>query len=130
LLDRIDLQVLVEPIPYSSLIHRCSGESSADIQARVIAARKRQAQRLGPQRCNRDMHHHEIQRDVHLDAESNGLLEKATEQQGLSSRAITRILKVTRTIADLDDSDKTQKCHLEEALSLRKAGLAYREGGK
>jgi len=119
LLDRIDLHVSVDVVPYRALAHRASGETSADVRARVIAARQRQYERFGGQKVNGVMKHSDLQRFVKLDAASMLHVEKAMEHDGLSTRAITRALKVARTIADLEGSDHVQEVHVSEAIGLR-----------
>lgn len=119
LLDRIDLHVSVEPVPFGQLSSPGSGaESSAAIRGRVVAARAIQHGRLGTNRTNADMDRRQIHRDVPLDHENMALVEAAVETHGISARALTRALKVARTIADLDGTDVRPE-HLQEALGFR-----------
>lgn len=119
LLDRIDMHIEVPPLPRGVLQdEQQQGESSATVQARVVACRERQLQRSG--KANAQLDNREIKRDCALLKEDALLLEQATEQLGLSARAHHRILKVARTIADLGGHREIQQFHLTEALSYRK----------
>ena len=118
LLDRIDMHIEVPRIQYSSLHAQASGESSDTIRQRVISARQRQLQRN--QSTNQALNNREIERDCQLNKQDSRMLEKAIKQLGLSARAWHRILKVARTIADLDASDTIQTQHLQESISYRR----------
>jgi magnesium chelatase family protein len=120
LLDRIDMHIEVPNMPMEVLQgHGASGEeSSASVQRRVTAAYQRQLQRNG--KPNAKLTNKEIERHCRLDAELTAILERAIRQLGLSTRAMHRILRVARTIADLDHSDPILKQHLTEALSYRR----------
>jgi len=117
LLDRIDLHVDVPALPYRELAHADPGESSAAIRDRVIAARARQQAR-GP-RWNARLSSTELRRMAPLDGSGHALLERAAARLGLSARAITRLRRVARTIADLAGSPAIATCHLAEALQYR-----------
>jgi len=125
LLDRIDIQIEVPPVPYEELAGRSDSlnmpESSIDIRARVEAARKIQNQRLKDENlfCNADMNAGQIKRYCHLNDDSEALLKKAVENFGLSARAYGRIKKLSRTIADLDSKSDIELIHLAEAIQYR-----------
>jgi len=93
-------------------------ESSHTVQKRVTAAYQRQLQRHG--KANSKLTNKEIEKYCKLDAQQVAILEQAIRQLGLSARAMHRIMKVTRTIADLDDCETTQPQHLIEAVSFRR----------
>ena len=117
LLDRIDLHVDVPALPYRELAHAEPGESSAATRDRVMAARGRQQAR-GP-RWNARLSSTELRRVAPLDGAGHALLERAAARLGLSARAITRVRRVARTIADLAGSPAIATIHLAEALQYR-----------
>jgi len=118
LLDRIDLHVEVPRLPPEALSNRASGESSARVRERVIAARHRQLSRSG--KPNHALTPSEVQNCCVLDPPGQALLNRALKQLGLSARAYHRILKVARTIADLSDQEVIQLPHLTEAIGYRR----------
>jgi len=119
LLDRIDLQVEVPRVPIAELRQRAgTEESSASVLVRVIAARERQLTRAGM--ANAQLGNREVERDCVLSAGDNTLLERAVDKLGLSARAYHRILRVARTIADLDGSERIHSAHLSEAIQYRR----------
>ena len=119
LLDRIDLQVEVPRVPIAELRQRAgTEESSASVLLRVIAARGRQLARAGM--ANAQLGNREVERDCVLSAGDNTLLERAVDKLGLSARAYHRILRVARTIADLDGSECIHSAHLSEAIQYRR----------
>ena len=121
LLDRIDISIDVPNIPYDELQRKPPGEPSRSIRERVMGAREIQERRFSdiPIRFNAHMGEREIRRFCNLDENGHGLLSAAMDRFGFSSRAIKRILKVARTIADLEGSDRIRAHHLAEAINYR-----------
>ncbi len=122
LMDRIDLHVEVVPVSYKDLSSRSRGESSATVRERVIKARKIQEQRYANHpdiHTNAMMTTALIQKYCELNETCRNLLKNAMSRLGLSARAYDRILKVSRTIADLDGSENIQPGHLAEAINYR-----------
>lgn len=122
LLDRIDLHLEVTPVPFKELSQERVSERSESIRARVVAARKRQAERYAAYPgiyCNAQMSSQLLQEICVIGNEGKQLLKTAMERLGLSARAYDRILKVSRTIADLDGSEQIRTEHLAEAIQYR-----------
>jgi magnesium chelatase family protein len=121
LLDRIDLQVEVPSLRYQELASKDAGEASAVIRQRVNAARSIQLQRFHKRNmhCNAQMTARDIKRYCMVKEEAERLLENAINKLGLSARAYSRVLKVARTIADLQDSEQIQSAHIAEAIQYR-----------
>ena len=121
LLDRIDLQVAVQPVEYAALAARgkASEESSADIRARVLAARARQYARQGAGLCNASIPPAQLAEHCPLDERASKMFAAAFERLGLTARAHDRVLRVARTIADLAGSETIEAEHLAEALQYR-----------
>jgi len=121
LLDRIDIHILVPSVRYRELTGPYSGESSEVIAQRVLRARNKQQQRMAGDGtlCNARLSDRQISESCALDDESHRLLEMAMERLGLSARAFTRILKVSRTIADLEDCEAILTRHVAEAIQYR-----------
>lgn len=122
LMDRIDIQVEVENVSVEDISNAPKGESSASIRERVIKAREVQMQRYKDMKgvhCNAQMTSSLIQRYVHLDEPTTALLRSAMKKLDLSARAYDRILKVARTIADLDGSTDVRSPHIAEAIGYR-----------
>ena len=121
-LDRIDIQCEIMPVPFEDISKAAPGEPSSAIRERGIKARAIQAERFRPYdgiHCNAQM----TERMIHLFAEpdANGMniLRTAMDRFSLSARAYSRILKVARTIADLDGSERVEVHHLAEAIGYR-----------
>lgn len=130
LLDRIDIQCEIQAVPFAQLSQMQQGESSAVIRERVIAARKIQEERFGSLpsgragegarvHCNAQMTERMIHQFAEPDAQGLNLLRMGMERLKLSARAYNRILKVARTIADLDHSDRVLSHHIAEAIGYR-----------
>ncbi|OQY89479.1 MAG: magnesium chelatase, partial [Anaerolineae bacterium UTCFX1] len=123
LLDRIDIHIEVPRVDYEKLSGDRVGESSASIRQRVQAARNIQQQRFAASQsdiiCNADMRVGEIRQFCQLQDEGQSLMRAAMSQMNLSARAYHRILKLSRTIADLAGSEEIQSAHLAEALQYR-----------
>ena len=121
ILDRIDLHVEVPRINFDKLANDQLAESSQEIRARVEAARERQSERLKntPFATNSEMGNKEIKEYCPLDDASRNLLRQAVAQMHLSARSYHRILKLARTIADLDQRDTIKTAHVAEALQYR-----------
>jgi magnesium chelatase family protein len=121
LLDRLDLHLWVQPVPPEQLVSGGQGESSAVVRERVTAARRRQTARYGdrPVRCNAELPPDGVAEMVDLQRQAAHALQDALERHGLSARAWSRILKVARTIADLDGASKVEVAHVLEATSYR-----------
>lgn len=121
LLDRIDLHVEVPAVPYKDLRDERPGKSSAEMRVNVQAARKRQSERFagGRSRCNADLSGRELERHCRLDAAGHAFLGEAVKALHLSARAYTRILRIARTIADLEGAPDIITAHLAEAVNCR-----------
>ena len=122
LLDRIDLQVEILPVPFEKLADAAPGEPSAAIRERVVKARAIQAARFADEsaiHCNAQMNSRLLQRWCQLSKESAAILQHAMVKFDMSARAYDRILKVARTIADLDNSDEIMPHHMSEAVNYR-----------
>lgn len=122
LMDRIDIQCEIEAVPYEQLRDTQPGETSAAIRERVLRARAIQTERFKHSKlihCNAMMNSKMVRQYCALDAESDQLLEYTMTKLGFSARAYDRILKVARTIADLEGAADIQKKHLLEAISYR-----------
>lgn len=127
LLDRIDLHVEVAPVGYDELAGAQNGECSRDIRARVLAARAVQLARYAGTgvRCNAQLPSRLLRQVCALEAPAAALLRAAFDRLGLSARAYDRVLKVARTIADLDGAAKIGAPHLAEALQYRSLDRKY-----
>ncbi len=122
LLDRIDIHIEVTPVPFDKLTEKRNGESSVDIRKRVTAAREIQTERFelfDNIHYNAQMNTKQIREHCALDDASLQLLKTAMERLNLSARAFDRILKVSRTIADLEATDKVNATHIAEAIQYR-----------
>lgn len=118
-LDRLDIHLEVPPVSLLELDSAEAGESSARVRERVALARKRQSERLGGTRTNADMQVAELRRFAEPDAEGRTLLRVAAERLGMSARSYARILRVARTLADLEGCVRIRAPHLQEALQYR-----------
>ena len=129
LMDRIDIHIDVPAVKFSELRGRgeATGDSSETIRQRVTKARETQLARFNGDGVfsNSAMSSKQIRAHCGLDAESEALLEKAMQRQGLSARAHDRILKVARTIADLDASENIKPPHISEAINYRSLDRNY-----
>lgn len=124
LMDRIDIQLWVHTLEAEKLIaghrgHQKGAESSAEITARVLRVREKQAERFGRQKTNAEMDASELHRFCPLSPECENVLEMVIEKMGLSARAFSRIIKLSRTIADLENSENIETAHILEAASFR-----------
>lgn len=122
LLDRIDLHIEVSPVPFEELSKKQLGEKSEVIRERVCAARKYQSKRFKESvllHCNAQMGPKQLRRYCVLDPAAESLLKIAMKKLGLSARAYDRILKVARTIADLEGQDSLLSKHIAEAIQYR-----------
>ena len=129
LLDRIDLHVEVPPLGYRDMLGGAPGESSAAVRKRVVRARATQRRRCGPaarfgrsgrsEACNARLTAEQVRQQIEIDADGRLLLERAIQGLGLSARAHDRILRVARTIADLEDEGRVLPRHLAEAIHYR-----------
>lgn len=121
LLDRIDLHINVMPVKYAQLSDNTKAESSVSIRERVNRARKLQLQRYRSVgvTCNANLNSAQVKAFCPLDSESSALLEQAFQTLGLSARAYTRIIKVARTIADLEGAPNINVSHVAEAIQYR-----------
>jgi magnesium chelatase family protein len=122
LLDRIDLHIEVNPVPFEELRNRENGESSRSIRARVIEARNIQTNRYKGEKeiySNAQITPKMQKKYCEIDPAGEALLKNAVERLGFSARSYARILKVARTIADLDASENIATHHLAEAIQYR-----------
>lgn len=121
-MDRVDIQCEILPVPFNDISQARQGEKSEVIRQRVINARKVQEERFKDFKgihCNAQMTENMIHQFAEPDQAGIEMLRMAMEKFSLSARAYNRILKVARTIADLEASEKVQVQHLAEAISYR-----------
>lgn len=122
LMDRIDLHIEVSPVPFNDLSDKASGESSAEIRQRVTVSRKIQTERYADIESihnNAQLTPKLMKQYCEVDEAGNRLLKNAVERLGFSARSYARILKVARTIADLDASENIESQHIAEAIQYR-----------
>jgi magnesium chelatase family protein len=121
LLDRIDIHVEVPEVPYKDLMRESNAESSAEIRKGVAACRAIQSKRFARTKfyCNAQMSSRHIKKHCQIDTASRNLLESAIDKLGLSARAFNRILKIARTIADLQAEPNLLVDHISEAIQYR-----------
>jgi len=127
LLDRIDIHIEVPAVKYADLAAKPPGEGSLEIRERVTAARKIQQERFRDQKIysNAQMTPRLIRQHCEIDDDSRRHLEHAMTKMGLSARAYDRILKVSRTLADLDQLEHIQARHISEAIQYRSLDRNY-----
>ena len=127
LLDRIDLHIQVPAVKYKELAQDEKSEDSSSIRQRILGARQVQADRLGPfgLYCNAQMTPRTLRRFCKLDAECEKQMENAITRLGLSARAYDRILRVSRTMADLEGVERIQARHVAEAIQYRTLDRTY-----
>ncbi len=121
LLDRIDMFIRINPVKHTDLISKSREETSATIKKRIEKARKIQTKRFKKMeiQCNAEMQNREIENICIVNEETKTLLATAVEQMNLSARGYFRILKLARTIADLEGKNKIQSSHVAEALNYK-----------
>ena len=121
LMDRIDLQLIMKPIDPKTMMRRRPAESTAEITERVRKARDRQKARLASEGifCNASMNNRMIEKYCPLDSRCRSLLEKLIDKAGFSARACSRIIKLARTIADLEGAESIMPEHIAEAAGYR-----------
>ena len=121
LLDRIDIQVEVPRVEFRDIISKNEGEISAEIRRRVIKARAKQLRRFKGKKiyCNAQMGTKEVKKYCQVGDQGKELLEMAVNRLGFSARAYTRVLKVARTIADLNNEESISPVHVSEAIQYR-----------
>ena len=122
LLDRIDLHIEVPSVEYRDISSERAEENSEAIRTRVIAARQRQQERFkkdAKTNCNARMGTRQLKQNCKLDADSNELIRVAMTELNLSARAYDRILKVSRTVADLQGAEEITPEHVSEAIQYR-----------
>jgi magnesium chelatase family protein len=121
LLDRIDIHIDVPAVKFKELSSDMQGESSEDIRRRVVQARRIQLERFIGEKIfsNAQMSPRLIRKYCVIDSASKALLENAITRLGLSARAYDRILKVSRTLADLETKEKIESEHVSEAIQYR-----------
>ena len=121
LLDRIDLHLEVDSLSKEELLSRPSGESSSTIRQRVLTAREKQNDRFAgsPTNCNAAMTPKELHEFCSLDTSGESLLKQAITDLNLSARAYDRILRVSRTLADMEGAEKIAAHHINESIQYR-----------
>jgi magnesium chelatase family protein len=122
LMDRIDIHLEVPRLKPDELLDKEPGESSEAIRDRVVNARTLQSKRLGGSRVNSKMTPREIREMVNLDEECDQFMRQVAARMNISGRVFDRILRVSRTIADLESAEQIRKSHLAEAVQYRERG--------
>ena len=121
LLDRIDMIITVPPLSYRDIIQTSKGESSEVVRNRVKLARQKQSQRFNRHKSNSQMSASDLKKYCPLTADCHEVIRQAIDFLGLSARGCDRLIRVARTIADLEDSPNILKEHLMEAMTFRKS---------
>lgn len=131
LLDRIDISIIVNSVSYDDLRSRGTGETSGQIRERVVRARAIQRERFkdSPFFTNSKMQASEIDRFCQLDSAAELLLKNAMEKLGISTRGYSRILKVARTVADVDGKEQIAASHIAEAIQYYNRSMFNEPGG-
>lgn len=119
--DRLDMHIDVPPLRFSEMSQQTHSETSSTIQQRVVAGRSKQQIRLGKNKTNSQMSPAELKKYCTLNDKGWKTMQMAIDQMALSARACDRILRVARTIADLEDAPNIEEWHLLEAINLRNA---------
>ena len=127
LLDRLDIHIEVPPVPFRELSDQSTGTSSEQMKSSVLAAREVQQRRFGKSslRLNGRMTPSQIRKFCKLESDAESLLKTAMDEMGLSARAHDKILRIGRTIADLERSDTITAHHLSEAINYRALDRSY-----
>ncbi len=127
LLDRIDIHIEVPPVPFRELADKTEGTSSHTMREAVVTARNRQTERFKKDsvRVNGKMKPPQIRKHCCLQSDAENLLKHAMEEMGLSARAHDKILRISRTIADLEDCEHITAAHLGEAINYRTLDRNY-----
>jgi magnesium chelatase family protein len=120
ILDRMDLYIEIKRLNEDELLNHMPSESSKEIRDRVEKSRLIQRKRFGGTKTNSQMSQSELKKYCSLGVEEKEIIKKASERMGLSARSFDKILKVSRTIADLEEIENIEKVHILEALSFRK----------
>lgn len=130
LLDRIDLHIEVPAVPYKELSSSRAGTDSQTMRDEVISARRIQEKRFPPgaTTCNGGMNSNQVRKFCAVETEAHSLLKHMVSELGLSARAYDKVLRVARTIADLNSSDKLQAMHVQEAINYRILDRQYWQG--
>jgi len=126
LLDRIDIQIEVPAVPYKELSNKTPGTSSGDMRQQVVVAREMQKKRFQGTAtgCNRRMTARQLRTHCVLDEAGQNLLRSTMAELGLSARAHDKILRVSRTIADLEGVERIAPHHVSEAINYRQLDRA------
>ena len=121
LYDRIDIHIEVDAVPIEEITEQKAGESSKVVRERVENARRLQQKRFASAgiACNAQMNNKHVEELAALSDPAKALLARAVERYALSMRGYTRLIKVARTIADIEGSEQLQPSHLAEAISYR-----------
>ena len=122
LIDRIDIHIEVPPVPFRELRSQREGTSSESMRTQVLSAHGRQQARFDGSSTgvNARMSHKELRKYCRLDASGEALLKQAMRELGLSARAHDKVLRVSRTIADLAGEEELQTAHISEAINYRR----------